>query len=1054
MATWVHDAMPAEAIANAVTEATERRLQTALSLPQSQLDERRLRFVAEAHQLAIYELLDDPSQDDELRTSAESAFESMRVLDVPEDPALARRWLIRLGCLAILGDRRSDAARMLAEYEWPETDNGSDWASRVEANIWTAWLCIIRKKGWRDLDAVGTLVAELRADQDEYESAYLDGLEESTRAEAWRLAALYHLARAAEISASFSAQGSVDGHFDVREQLQAQFDRVLQACGRAELIELDGDTRLLARAASRLIDNSVWSVTRAVNSRVTDFVQAVTGRDARRPIFEVLPPQRHALRERGLLGSAARAVVVSLPTSSGKTLIAQFRILQAVNQFERERGWIAYLVPTRALVNQIARRLREDFAPLGLSVERVSPALEVDGLEADLLLDQDEETQFRVLVTTPEKLDLLLRGGWESEIGRPLTLVVVDEAHNLVQPERGIRLELLLATINRECRFAQFLLLTPFVENARDVAQWLAPDSNDDVQLAVEWVPNDRAILLSHAERGDGRGDFHIRLEPVYTTRRTLFTQRSFEMEENRPLGLTRSAVGSPGKLAAATAEVLSERGPAIVLAQQIRHTWSLAGQLVQGRARRAEISADLGLVRDYLAEEMGEDFPLVGYLEHGVGIHHAGLSDDARALSEWLLERNELDLVVATTTIAQGVNFPIATVVLASHQYPYGQDMPPADFWNLAGRTGRVDQGDLGLVVLAASTEAKAERLRTYVQGSVAALTSRLLHMVAEAEDAILGRELHRLSWQPEWSSFLQYLAHNYRQIGDAAEFVTQIEQVLRGSFGFQELRRENPKLASGFIAAVEQYAERLEGKPISLVDATGFSWESVSATLARLGEAGIDAGVWDARTLFADPQGDLRKLMGLVLQVPELRANLEFAVGGREVTGSILAEVTSEWVNGRRLNEIAEEHFVQTPTGRVPFEQAMTECCRVIYGKLAPTVSWGLSALQSLTFPEGDTSESVRNLPSKVFYGVGTDEAIALRLLGVPRQAAEPLATQLPTLKEGAPISRVRQELAAADTAVWARALGEKASLYRSVWHILEGNSSEDSGEGSQGR
>jgi superfamily II helicase len=99
--------------------------------------------------------------------------------------------------------------------------------------------------------------------------------------------------------------------------------------------------------------------------------------------------------------------------------------------------------------------------------------LEVDALEAGLLTTRDETTAFRVLVTTPEKLDLLLRGGWEQTIGRPLTLVVVDEAHNIGHGERGIKLELLLATINRECRNAQFLLLTPFIPNAGEVAKWL-----------------------------------------------------------------------------------------------------------------------------------------------------------------------------------------------------------------------------------------------------------------------------------------------------------------------------------------------------------------------------------------------------------------------------------------------------------------------------------------------------------------------------------------------------------------------------------------------------
>jgi superfamily II DNA/RNA helicase len=1044
MPNWVLEAIPAETADDAREEASQARLQFALDVVGEELAEAKLRFAGEAYELAVFEALDDTESEQELRRASAAAFEVLRVLPRPSDPMIAARWLVRLSTLAVLGDRQADVARTLTEEPWdvlPHVDG--DWGTRTEAAIMEVWLLLFRKRGWEDLDAVEAQVVALRNAQDEFEGAFLSDSSQP-RANAWRLVTLYHLAHAAEIAARFAAEGAVDGHYDIRQQLEAQFDRALRACARGELIELDPLVRLLARTAQQLVENSIWTVTRAVNSRVSEFVRSIVRRGRARPLFEVLPPQRHALREKGLLGSSSRAVVVSLPTSSGKTLIAQFRMLQALNQFERDQGWVAYLVPTRALVNQVTRRLRRDFGPLGISVERVSPALEVDGLEADLLREQDEAARFRVLVTTPEKLDLLLRGGWEGEIGRPLTLAVVDEAHNLMQEGRGIRLELLLATINRECRHAQFLLLTPFVDNARAVARWLDPESYDDVQLEVEWSPNDRAVVLSRPVAGESRGDFSLELEPVHTTRNTLFSRGRFALPGNRPLGLSKSAVQtSPGKLAIATVEALKDRGPAIVLAQQIRHTWSLARALAENRNLPAEVPAETELVRNYLAEELGEAFPLVGYLDVGIGVHHAGLSDDARALIEWLFEQGRLDVLAATTTIAQGVNFPVATVVLASHQYPYGQDMPAEDFWNLAGRTGRVDQGDVGIVALAANTEQRAQVLTTFVNRNVAALASTLIRMVASAQQAIADEELHRLSYMPEWSAFLQYLAHSYHQIGDADRFATEVEQVLRGAFGYQELRRSEPELAQSLLNAVEDYAERLAGKPLGLVDATGFSWESVSSTLARLGEVGIDAGAWDRRSLFAEPGGDLRKMMGVLLQVPELRANLEFVIGGTEVTGSLLAEITSEWVQGRRLTEIAAEHFTRESASP---EVAMTDCCRVIYGKLAPTVSWGLSALQSLTLGESldDLSEAdqraVRNLPSRVFYGVDSDDAIAMRLLGVPRLAAEPLAPELQSVREGGSIPAIRRELADADIGAWTRALGEKGQLYRSIWRVLE--------------
>jgi hypothetical protein len=1048
---WIEEAIPDAISVQADADAVRTRIADALDVSVDPFDERSVSFAQQAWELALFDALEDQDVDaDSLRQLAERAFQLLRVISPPRDAPDASRFLVRLASLALLADRQADAGRVLSVHSLPAEEADSEWGPRAETTIWNAWLRLIRKSGWEDFDAVTTSIDGLRGTQKQFEENYLAVAAPTARGRAWELVALYHLAHAAEILAEFSTSGAADGRFDVRAQLDSQFDRALTACKRGELVELEVLIRLIQASASRLVENSIWTVTRAVNSRVTDFVQSVVNRGREHPLFEVLPPQRHALRERGLLGSATRSVVVSLPTSSGKTLIAQFRMLQALNQFDRERGWVAYLAPTRTLVNQITRRLREDFSPLGIAVERVSPALEVDSLESSLLTDRDEDSQFRVLVTTPEKLDLLIRGGWEDEIGRPLTLVVVDEAHNLRQDARGLRLELLLATVNRECRFAQFMLLTPFMEDAEILGRWLAPESHEEVKLSVEWVPNDRAIMLSSAHKGEHRGSFSVELESLHTTRRTLSSNESFDLDTDQPLGLTWSSVnGAPSKIAAATAELLKERGPSIILAQRPDHAWSIAKTLYEGQQdTRNAASPDVTLVREFLAEELGEEFPLVSYLERGIGVHHAGIAEDARVLQEWLLERSELNYLAATTTIAQGVNFPVATVILASHQYPYGQDMPAEDFWNVAGRTGRIGQADLGIVALAAKDPERAEVLRNFVNRQVAGFDSTLVKMALAAQAAISEDDLSRLSFTPGWSSFLQYLAHSYRQIGDPALFASEVEQVLRGALGYQQLRANQPELAEDLLGAVGVYAEGLAGKPLALVDATGFSWESVNATLARLGEAGIGAEAWDGGTLFTPGNADLRKLMGVILQVPELRENLDFALGGTQVNGILLAEVTSEWVQGRKLTEIAEEHF-RKPRGTP--ESAMTDCCKVIYGKLAPTVSWGLSALQSLTLgeeienmSEADAAE-VRNLPSRVFYGVNSDPAVALRLLGVPRQAASPLSGRLESLRRGDSLASVRQDLSELAESDWNEAIGPEGGLYRSVWRVLEGSREE---------
>lgn len=1052
--SWILESLGVEKVRKATEEAGRRRLHGALAVEgPPQLTDKQQEFVTNGLELRAFALLESDSVD-ALRAASLEAFQVARTVARGDTPMDAAEALVRLGCLGILADRGADVRRLLIDQGLPVLPlDAPEWGVRVWASILEVWLRLLRKNGWEDLDAVQQRVAALRSEQRSLEPAFLAEAENRRDPRpAWELMSAYHLAKAAEILGTYMSQGSVEGHFDIRQQLEAQFDRAVAAAGRGKLMEREVLARLLTRSARALVDSSIWTVTRAVNSRVTRFVESLVSRDRQQPIFEMLPPQRRTLREEGLLGSGHRAVVVSLPTSSGKTFIAEFRILQALNQFDQERGWVAYLAPTRALVNQLTVRLRRDFAPLGSIVEKVSPALEIDGLEAGMLTDEDAGRQFRVLVTTPEKLDLMLRGGWEAKIARPLTLVVVDEAHGLASQARGLKLELLLATINRECRYAQFLLLTPFIHNAAEIARWLSPDSNKNIELGVDWSPNDRVIAIARPQKGSKRGDFRVRLVTQHTTRNTIEVPEALDVGERRPLGLSWSDVStSPGKLAAATAQILQRRGTVIVLVDKPRNSWGVAAAFKVDGNRLEISSADLTHIQRFLVDEMGQDFPLASLLEYGVGVHHSGLSEDTRTLVEWLTEQSKLRALVATTTIAQGVNFPVSGVIFASHQYPYGQDMPPEDFWNIAGRAGRVDQGDLGIVALAGHNDAKAEKLKEFIGRSVGALNSTLIDMVqrAAAEGKLL--QLETLSWQPGWSSFLQYLAHTYRQIGSHERFAAEVEQVLRGTLGFQALRRSHKSWADSLVQGVYNYAERIKGKPLKLVDATGFSWESVSNTLVRVNEANLTSEVWSPE-LFGTRRDDLRRMMGVLLQVPELREPLKEVTGGEQPDGDMLARIICDWVQGRPLTEMATAYFSKKSgddkesTGDEDPVAAMTRCCRSVFGRLTQTASWGLAALQSLTIGDSfDTMSTedqrlLRNLPARVYYGVNSDEAVALRLLGVPRTAAAPLAKSL-GVGASEPLNEVRAKLRAANVNTWRTALGDRGESYHRVWSIIEG-------------
>ena len=1014
-----------------------------------------IRRTGEALEMVVLDLIlegtDDAETLETLQSCSADAFRLFRVLPQEEDPVEASSFLLRASALAVLGEMGVDASRLLRESPWPELPiDSEDWNQRTWATVIDIWLRLIRKRGWADRDTVLERIEALRQSQEQFETNYLGHQDPANaKSSALELIGLYHLTKAAEIFATYMTDGVVEGHYQIHQLLDTQFDRVFAVCEHARILEMDPLSRLLAACSSKMAENSIWTVTRAVNSRVTQFVQSLVDRGrGDHAIFDVLPPQRRTLAEKGLLGSSRRAVVVSLPTSSGKTLIAQFRILQALNQFHNERGWVAYLAPTRTLVNQVARRLRRDFKALGIVVEQVSPALEIDNIETKLLNEEDATQEFSVLVTTPEKLDLMLRQGLETDIKRPLTLVVVDEAHNIQETSRGLKLELLLATINNECQHAQFLLLTPFIRNAREVARWLGGTNADDVSFSVDWQPNDRVIGVVQARRGQPLGansfDYNLELETIQTTRQTLVVDESLTLPKHMDIAPTFSRVSNQSSLAAVTAQHLQKRGPVIVMHTRPDWVWSLANKFRINSNRTQHLSEKVDLVREFLEQEYGTDFPLNELLYYGVGVHHGGLSDDVRALMEWLFEEGELKFLVATTTIAQGVNFPVSGVVMASHQYPTVRgmkDMSSEDFWNIAGRAGRIDQGSLGIVALVADDEAKAGALRQFINRQSNDLNSALIALATEASQSL--DDLNGIVYRyPQWSTFVQYLAHTYRQMGTPADFPERIEQILRGTLGFEKLRTLDPSLASKLLEGTRKYTIYLQqpGHPLKLVDSTGFSLESIMRVFSDANAWGISADIWNPDSLFQHDNHDLQTMMGVLLRVPELRDNLAAVTGGGGPDGQKLALIVKDWVNGVSIPEIASQYFMSEGSD---LNVAITNCGRKLFGRLIQTASWGLGALLSITgneLPE-EQLNVLGNLPSQVFYGVNDDSAIALRLLGVPRMAAIPLAGTMAGILD-VPLTEVRERLRVLDEAGWAQPLGQhRGRVYRRVWRVLEG-------------
>lgn len=988
----------------------------------------------------------------EFRDYCSLAFDIRRVLSLGETEDACVKGAIRLAAVGVLGDRSADIRRYLNENTWPVPEVNADeagWPKLFLFRVADAFLRVVRKKSWDDLRAVARAIAELRQSQQLYEREYLQQENGLRQVAAIELVAFYQLAKAVEMLGVFVGKGTPRTALD---DVDFHLSRAVKAADSAGIIELALLLRWISMAARVLIRSTIWHQLAAYNSKMTDFKRALTDELQTRPLFELLPPQRDAIQE--VMHTGNRAVVVEMPTSSGKTLLAEFRIIQT--KVNVANAWIAYLVPTRALVNQVTVRLRRDLGPLGFKIEQATPAYELDALEEELLAAPGS---FDVLVTTPEKLDLLVRSGAADQGGRPLGLVVLDEAHNLGDGERGLRSELVLATINRESPDTHFLLLTPFIPNAEELATWLDDERSRSVtpSLAINWQPNDQMIALAYP-KGRGRV-WGLEVKPLHVSRPhripIAFDERvTIDRERTRDLTLTQ-AKSSKLEVSALVAEALASRGSSIVLAYSPTDCWNLAEKLAPMLPDKQ--SDRLTLVREFVKAEYGEDFALHAFLGKGLGVHHAGISPEVRTLLEWLTEEGELVALVATTTVAQGVNFPISNVILSTHFKPIriGEafikgKLRPDEFWNIAGRAGRLFQDTLGLVIFA-SQQPDDNSLEAYVNDKVVELASALEQMIEDTVERGWDLDLRRLVRNDaKWSSFVQYLAHSYRKIGDHAQFLTDTEKLLKRTYAYHRLSEHQPELAEQLIESTRIYAEQLSNLPagvLTLVDSTGFSPESIMELLHDKESFSLQAEDWSPSRLFQSGGEGMKSLVGALLRVPELNIP---TIGGGD--GKSIASMLEMWVSGKTLREIADRHFADVPD----IQRRLTECCRTVYQTLTHQGSWGIGALQSMSeIADANLSEeakaAIRSVPSMIYFGVPTIEAVLMRSLGVPRSISVAMGNRFTveaTDAESAPrLQKARAWLERSSAETWQEVANESnlpmdGKRMRDAWRIITGN------------
>jgi superfamily II DNA/RNA helicase len=750
-------------------------------------------------------------------------------------------------------------------------------------------------------------------------------------------------------------------------------------------------------ALEQLYKNSIWQIADRSPLIKSFFEKSIEKQD--HLLLTLLPSQRKTVLE---ILTAKKSIVVNMPTSSGKSLLAELYILFTIQSqtFGDFKPTITYIVPTNALINQVKYKLRKVLGE-AYKIESVLPFYEEDSLEEEILA---RNTHIDVLVTTPEKLDFLVRN--ERPVISNLKLVILDEAHNLSDKGRGSKFELLLSVIKQKKSDVNFLLLSPFIKNAKEIARWLGDSDENSVEVSITWTPTKQYI---------GCNTFnHDKSDSIITyfpSARNTIVDKPIEI----PLGvnlieikkqLQATKIDSSVKIIGLLSKYLNVGDTTLVfcegpgsaqkVAQKVKNYFSALGVLTDISITNEAIRRAITLIKF----ESKEDDPLIECLRYGVAYHHSQLSVLIKEEIERLLAAGLVKLVFATPTLAQGLNFPITTVIFDTTKLgKQSEDMPSPVFWNIAGRAGRAYMDSEGHVIIgyASNNAATISKTQSYIVDDIKKITSSLSEFFQSIDSQVIF-DYQLVKNNPAVSNFLQYLNHiikvtyHYRlETVDTSRIRTMLNNSLfyrQITFeqGFVETQRKVNDFAVGYV----DYLKGQDTRQLNLADVFGISNISLNSVTARVIEhkekiqaefsgAEINNHLFASKIILDTKNvNDLAEVITILSRIPELKVNMR---EGGALDPFAVANVIIGWVNGDSISSIAQ----RTKKGKETDEDAVGICNKYINGNLRNYLPWGLNIYQTLT--NDITTDSAKMLPSFVYYGVNTKESVILANLGVPR-------------------------------------------------------------------
>ena len=409
-----------------------------------------------------------------------------------------------------------------------------------------------------------------------------------------------------------------------------------------------------------------------------------------RGITTLYPPQAECI-EHGLLDGAN--MLISIPTASGKTILAEMAIHKAVER----KGRSIYIVPLRALASE----KYEDFSNKGITV----------GIATGDLDRQDGYLgSYDLIVATSEKTDALIRN--RAPWMHTISLVVIDEIHLIASEHRGATLEMVIAKLRHANPGIQIIGLSATIGNPKVLAGWMEAEL-----ITSTWRPVDLRQgvyfngTIQFGDDGTAKQTKN-RIIPQKTKHDDLNLCFDTIEEGGQCLLFVSSRRNAEGFAKRAAKGLACNTLESLALAKQLLKTRQTTGEITDVQVNASDKrkkNPDAHLFKDNV---------LAACVAQGIAFHHAGLKREERSLIEEGFRKGYISVIAATPTLAAGLNLPARRVIIRDYMRFTDQGMVPIpvmEYHQMAGRAGRPHLDPYGEAVLIAKDHQMVPELIDY---------------------------------------------------------------------------------------------------------------------------------------------------------------------------------------------------------------------------------------------------------------------------------------------------------------------------------------------------